>query len=214
MLSRLHSQDSEADTDTWKRFNEKELSHSMAHYLQAVATLKRDKGYAKVGEIAEILGVTKSGVTSMIRSLASRGLVDHERYGCVELTDEGRRLAEFTESSRHVLEAFLIDILGVPSDIAHEDACMIEHLVSKESMSQFVRLTVLLQSLDPAATSFRRLFHEQQRCGASGEACPVCGDGACLEKTFRGAPTREEVTGQPAATPTPGPSVKPVGEKQ
>jgi DtxR family Mn-dependent transcriptional regulator len=166
----------------------------MAHYLQAVATLKRDKGYAKVSEIAEILGVTKSGVTSMIRSLVTRGLVDHERYGCVELTEEGRHLAEFTESSRHVLEAFLTDILRVPSAIAHEDACMIEHLVSNEAMSQFVRLTALIQSDDPAAMSFRRLFQEQQRCGASGEACPVCGDGACLEKTFRDATTREDRT--------------------
>jgi Mn-dependent DtxR family transcriptional regulator len=165
----------------------------MAHYLQAVAALKREKGYAKVSEIAERLGVTKSGVTSMIRSLATRGLVDYERYGCVELTPEGRHLAEVTESSRHVLETFLTDILRVPSDIAHEDACMIEHLVSNEAMSQFVRLTALIQSDDPAAASFRRLFEEkQQRCGALGDSCPVCGDGACLERTFRDATTREE----------------------
>jgi len=164
----------------------------MAHYLQAVAALKRDKGYAKVSDIAEHLGVTKSGVTSMIRSLAARGLVDHERYGCVELTDEGRRFAETTESSRHVLEAFLTDILGVPAPIASEDACMIEHLVSNQAMSQFVRLTALIQADHPAAMEFRRLFQEQQRCGASGAACPVCGEGACLERTFRDATTREE----------------------
>jgi DtxR family Mn-dependent transcriptional regulator len=192
---------SEARTETWKRFKEKELSHSMAHYLQAVAALKRDKGYAKVSEIAEALGVTKSGVTSMIRSLVSRGLVDHERYGCVELTPEGSRLAEVTESSRHVLEAFLTEILRIPEAIAHEDACMIEHLVSNEAMSQFVRLTALIQSDQPAAVSFRRLFEEQQRCGASGEACPVCGDGACLERTFRDAPPREERVPKAGAKP-------------
>ena len=189
---------SEADTETWKRYKEKELSHSMAHYLQAVAALKREKGYAKVSDIADRLGVTKSGVTSMIRSLAGRGLVDHERYGCVELTEEGRRFAEVTESSRHVLEAFLTDILRVPSSIANEDACMIEHLVSKEAMSQFVRLTALIQSDQPAAIEFRRLFEEQQRCGASGEACPVCGDGACLEKTFRDATARGDEAPEPA----------------
>jgi DtxR family Mn-dependent transcriptional regulator len=177
----------EADTETWKRYKEKELSHSMAHYLQAVAALKREKGYAKVGEIADRLGVTKSGVTSMIRSLAARGLVDHERYGCVELTEEGRRFAEATESSRHVLEAFLMDILRVPAPVAHEDACMIEHLVSNQAMSQFVRLTALLQADHPAAAAFRRLFAEQALCGASGAACPVCGGGACLEQSFRDA---------------------------
>jgi len=188
----------EVDTETWKRYKEKEVSHSMAHYLQAVAALKRDKGYAKVSDIAERLGVTKSGVTSMIRSLAGRGLVDHERYGCVELTEEGRRFAEVTESSRHVLEAFLTDILRVPAAIANEDACMIEHLVSKEAMSQFVRLTALIQSDQPAAIEFRRLFEEQLRCGASGEPCPVCGSGACLEKTFRDATSRTDPAAEPA----------------
>jgi DtxR family Mn-dependent transcriptional regulator len=180
----------------------------MAHYLQAVAALKRDKGYAKVSEIADRLGVTKSGVTSMIRSLASRGLVDHERYGCVELTEEGRRLAEVTESSRHVLETFLIEILGVSSEVAHEDACMIEHLVSNQAMTQFVRLTALIQSDDPTAVAFRRLFQEQQRCAASGESCPVCGDGACLERTFRDATAREERSLSAPATPKP-PGSKP-----
>ena len=191
MLSQLHTS-AGGPTETWKRYKEKELSHSMAHYLQAVAALKREKGYAKVSDIAERLGVTKSGVTSMIRSLATRGLVDHERYGCVELTEEGRHFAEFTESSRNVLATFLTDILRVPAAIAHEDACMIEHLVSNQAMSQFVRLTALIQGDQPAAVAFRRLFEDQQRCGASGEACPVCGSGACLEQTFRDATPRDE----------------------
>lgn len=173
--------------ETWKRYKEKELSHSMAHYLQAVAALKREKGYAKVSDIADRLGVTKSGVTSMIRSLAGRGLVDHERYGCVELTEEGARFAEFTESSRHVLQTFLTDILRVPEAVAHEDACMIEHLVSNQAMSQFVRLTALIQGDQPAAVAFRRLFEDQQRCAATGISCPVCGSGACLERTFSDA---------------------------
>ena len=82
--------------DIWKRFGEKEVSHSMAHYLQAVASLKGEKGHARVGDIADQLGVSKSGVTSMLRSLQSRGLVTHEPYGCVELTPPGRQLAERT----------------------------------------------------------------------------------------------------------------------
>ena len=104
--------------EVWKRYHEKELSHSMAHYLQAVAGLKKEKGYARVGDIADRLGVSKSGVTSMLRSLASRGLVDHERYGCVELTASGRELAARTESNRQLLTVFFRDVLGVPDDVA------------------------------------------------------------------------------------------------
>ncbi|TMQ50726.1 MAG: metal-dependent transcriptional regulator [Candidatus Eisenbacteria bacterium] len=175
--------------EIWKRFNDKELTHSMAHYLQAVAGLKEEKGHARVGEIADRLGVSKSGVTSMLRSLSSRGLVTHEPYGCVELTDDGKRLARQTESNRQVLTMFLTHILRVPEEIAYEDACMIEHLVGPESMAQFLRLTAFIGSEDPAAERFRTAFHQyQHRCAskAAAKECPVCKHGRCLADTFPG----------------------------
>src|SRR5205809_8064211 len=97
--------------EIWKRFNDKELTHSMAHYLQAVAGLKEEKGHARVGEIAHRLGVSKSGVPSTLLSLSSRGLVTHEPYGCVELTDDGKRLARQAERNRQVPTTLLTDLL-------------------------------------------------------------------------------------------------------
>src|SRR5258705_2780561 len=91
--------------ETWKRFGEKEVSHSMAHYLQAIASLKDEKGFVRVGDIADRLGVSKSGVTSMLRTLHARGVVDPERYGLVEPTPTGRQLASRTESNRRELSA-------------------------------------------------------------------------------------------------------------
>ena len=167
--------------DVWKRYNEKEVSHSMAHYLQAVAGLKRDKGYARVGDIANRLGVSKSGVTSMLRSLQGRGLVDHERYGCVELTVSGRELAERTESNRDLLTVFFRDVLGVSGEVASEDACMIEHLVSPESMSRLLRLTTALAGDAKEAERLRALcLRDGAPCAAhSVEACELCDD-QCL----------------------------------
>src|SRR5438552_18893534 len=114
--------------EIWKRFNDKELTHSMAHYLQAVAGLKEEKGHARVGEIADRLGVSKSGVTSMLRSLSSRGLVTHEPYGCVELNDDGKRLARQPERNRHALKEFLTHNLRAPQKTAYEDRALNEHL--------------------------------------------------------------------------------------
>jgi DtxR family Mn-dependent transcriptional regulator len=180
--------------EVWKRYNEKEVSHSMAHYLQAVASLKKDKGYARVGDIAERLGVSKSGVTSMLRSLQARGLVDHERYGCVELTEPGRELAERTESNRQVLSVFFRDILGVSEEIAIEDACMIEHLVSPQAMSELLRLTALLSSDDVTARRFREAFRDfHQPCAPHEvEGCEICGDVCLRESWERGASVREK----------------------
>lgn len=176
--------------DTWKRFGEKEVSHSMAHYLQAVAALKDEKGFAKVGEIADKLGVSKSGVTSMLRTLHVRGYVDHERYGCVELTDTGRQLAARTESNRRVLSVFLSDILGVPEDVASEDACMIEHLVSPQVMIEMLRLTSFMRSAHPAAVAFREAFRvSPSACSTHAPgACDLCGE-ACLQDSLVSAPS-------------------------
>lgn len=171
--------------DIWKRFGEKEVSHSMAHYLQAVATLKGEKGHARVGDIADHLGVSKSGVTSMLRSLQSRGLVTHEPYGCVELTIAGRHLAERTESSRRVLTMFLSEILGVSEDVASEDACMIEHLVSPEVSVELLRLTTFIRSQHPAAVRFRDAYRDSPRSCAEHApgACDLCG-ATCLRESL------------------------------
>jgi DtxR family Mn-dependent transcriptional regulator len=173
--------------DIWKRFGEKEVSHSMAHYLQAVASLKGEKGHARVGDIADHLGVSKSGVTSMLRSLQTRGLVAHERYGCVELTPSGQRLAERTESSRRVLTMFLTEILGVPEYVATEDACMIEHLVSPEVSIELLRLTSFLRSQHPVAQQFRDAYKASPRsCSEHAPgACDLCG-ATCLRESLVG----------------------------
>jgi DtxR family Mn-dependent transcriptional regulator len=182
--------------EIWKRYQEKELSHSMAHYLQAVAALKKEKGFARVGDIAEHLGVSKSGVTSMLRSLAARGLVDHERYGCVELTDTGRELAARTESNRQLLTVFFRDVLGVPAEVASEDACMIEHLVSQDAMARLLRLTAILSSGDadtvPVLDRYRRT---RWVCpNHDVEACDICEDHCLVEMITRELPRTRVAT--------------------
>jgi DtxR family Mn-dependent transcriptional regulator len=176
--------------EIWKRYHEKEVSHSMAHYLQAVAGLKKDKGYARVGDIADRLGVSKSGVTSMLRSLASRGLVDHERYGCVELTATGQELANRTECNRQLLTVFFREILGVTDGVAREDACMIEHLVSPEAMTRLLRLTAVLTSGDEASESLLERFRRTRRvCPHHDvESCDLCEDRCLVESIARELP--------------------------
>ena len=171
--------------DIWKRFGEKEVSHSMAHYLQTVAALAAETGGARVGEIAEQLGVSKSGVTSMLRQLEKRGLVRHERYGGVELTSAGAGFATRTESSRRMLTMFLSEILGVAESVATEDACMIEHLVSPEVSVELLRLTSFLRSGHPAARQFLDAYRDSPTSCAdqAPSACAMCGD-MCLHDSL------------------------------
>ena len=121
----------------------------------------------------------------MLRSLEKRGLVRHERYGCVELTQEGAGFATRTESSRIVLSMFLTEILGIPEDVATEDACMIEHLVSPEVSIELLRLTTFMRSKHPAAAKFREAYRNSPRSckdHAPG-ACDSCG-ATCLRDSL------------------------------
>src|SRR5688572_33062552 len=166
-----------ARMETWKRFHEKELTHSMAHYLQAIAALTSVEGGTSVSAIAEKLGVTKAGVTSMLRSLTTRGLTVHEPYGDVTLTPEGHRLAARTERSRDVLTLFFGEIMGLDPATAEEYACMIELLVSPESMMRLLRLTTVLLSDHPGLERFRAELRDYQHLGDGAtqlELCAVC----------------------------------------
>ena len=122
----------------------------------------------------------------MLYQLERRGLVRHERYGGVELTSAGAGFATRTESSRRVLMMFLAEILGVSEEIAAEDACMIEHLVSPEVSLELLRLTAFLRSDHPAAAQFLAAYRASPpSCAeqAPGE-CAMCDDDGCLHDSL------------------------------
>jgi DtxR family Mn-dependent transcriptional regulator len=60
----------------------------------------------------------------------------HEKYGDVELTADGARIAEDVYHRHKVLRQFLIDILGIDAETADKDACKVEHVLGRESLSR------------------------------------------------------------------------------
>jgi DtxR family transcriptional regulator, Mn-dependent transcriptional regulator len=80
--------------------------------------------------LAEKLGVSASTASESIRKLAEQGLVDHEKYGAVTLTDSGRRAALAMVRRHRLLEAFLVTELGYGWDEVHDEAEVLEHAVS------------------------------------------------------------------------------------
>ena len=102
-------------------------------------------------------------------------------------------VAERTSSNREVLTIFLRDILGVPKTIADEDACMIEHLVSPQSMSRLLRLTRVLSSGEAVAVELRKSYREKRRICVDHdvESCEVCTD-RCLSETLLQLPTKDK----------------------
>ena len=92
-----------------------------------------------VKQLSERMGVRAATVSDGIRRLAEQGLVAHERYGGVELTDAGRRHAVAMVRRHRLIETFLVEELGYGWDEVHDEAEVLEHAVSDELVERLDR---------------------------------------------------------------------------
>lgn len=121
------------------------LSHKMEDYLEAISFIEEKREVARVGEIAKDLGVNSSSVNVMMKMLAERGLIKHEKYGYIKLTKAGREIAEHVKARHRLLNNFLIKYLGVNQNIAAVDACGLEHSLSPETFDQLKKFIFFLE---------------------------------------------------------------------
>ncbi len=117
---------------------EAELSHSMVHYLLTIHKLREERGYARVTDIARDLNLTKGSVSTALNNLKKKGLVrEEDDTKFLLLTESGHTEVHRILSSRTLLYYFLKDFVGVSSEIAEHDSCMMEHLMSDETSKKF-----------------------------------------------------------------------------
>jgi DtxR family transcriptional regulator, Mn-dependent transcriptional regulator len=102
-------------------------------YAKAIYSLE-SKGEAAVSttDLADRLSLTAGSVSAMLRKLNERGIVEHERYRGVRLTREGRRIALQVIRRHRLLEQFLVEVLEMPWDRVHDEAEILEHVLSDE----------------------------------------------------------------------------------
>lgn len=104
-----------------------QLTAPMEDYLEAIYELHRRQQIARVKDIARALKVKMPSVTAALRTLREEGLIRHERYGHVELTDRGREVAEEIHRRHITLVGFLTTILQLDMEQAEREACELEH---------------------------------------------------------------------------------------
>src|SRR3954447_5368397 len=108
-------------------------SHAVEDYAKAIYVLEtRADEPVSTNALADRLSVTPGSVSAMLKKLADLGLVTHQRYHGVRLTPAGRRVA--LEVIRHhpLLELFLAEVLDMPWDRVHQEAEVLEHVLSTE----------------------------------------------------------------------------------
>ena len=108
-------------------------SEAIEDYAKAIYALSRDRvGPVLNGEVAERLGVTPATATAMLQKLDRLGLVEYEPYRGVTLTAAGERVALEVIRHHRLIEAYLTEALGMPSDRVHAEAEILEHYISEE----------------------------------------------------------------------------------
>lgn len=107
-------------------------NESAENYLETILILSRKLPVVRSVDVANELGFKKSSVSIAMKNLRAKKHITVTDAGFIYLTDEGREIAE-TIYERHELISEWLIRLGVPEQIATEDACKMEHVISKES---------------------------------------------------------------------------------
>jgi DtxR family Mn-dependent transcriptional regulator len=117
------------------------LSSHAEEYLEAIYRLGGHAEPVGLADLAGQLSLSVASVNEMVRRLEEQGLVRYTPYRGVVLRHEGLTYALSVIRRHRLWERFLTDLLGLPWDIVHQEACRLEHAASEEITE---RLAVLL----------------------------------------------------------------------
>lgn len=109
-----------------------EVTAVIEEYLEGIYKLQQKSGIARTSEIVKLLQVVPGTVTNTIERLEKEGLVVHEPYRGVKLTEEGHKIALSVIRRHRLLERLLTDILHVGWDKVHKAACGLEHGITED----------------------------------------------------------------------------------
>jgi len=115
-------------------------------YIEVIYALEQENRVARVTDIADRRGVTKASVSLVLNQLQKKELVDRKQYGHITLTKSGRRLGSTLSKRHQAIKRFLNIIVGVPEHIADEDACKLEHILSKESCKAINKIAKAIEN--------------------------------------------------------------------
>ena len=111
------------------------LTSSMEDYLEAVLILHQKHGSVRGVDIAVHLGVTKPSVSRAVKELSKKKCLIKKDDGTLSLTEQGQQIAQQIYEKHQFFTKRLVEA-GVPQDIAAQDACKLEHVISEISFKK------------------------------------------------------------------------------
>jgi len=114
------------------------LQESGEMYLETILVLSKEQTTVRSLDVADYMGFSKPSVSRAVGLLKSGGYITVDSNGYITLTDEGRYIAEKIYERHTVITDVLVQ-LGVSEEVALEDACKMEHVISDESFEAIKR---------------------------------------------------------------------------
>ena len=151
--------------------SEKPITPAMEDYLEAIYDLGKKKRAVRVKDIAKRLSVKMPTVTNMLKTLTRRGLIEYEKYEYLELTDKGDNVGREIHRKHKILCSFLTDILKIDHAKADDEACSMEHGISRNTLDRLVSFMEFLQSCPRVGSSWLDNFDEFRVYGPDREKC-------------------------------------------
>lgn len=149
-------------------------SQSEEDYLEALYMIQLKNKVTRVKDVALALDVKMPSVVAAVRSLSEKGLVEQEKYGHIELTEEGEKVARDVYKRHQLLCAFFHEVLGLDPRIAEEDACRMEHHLSPETRERLLRIVEYIRACKDEEVFFLKRFMSFVNTGKMPEPCPGC----------------------------------------
>lgn len=111
------------------------IRESAENYLETILVLYKKNGRVRSIDIANELGYSKPSISYAMKQFRENGYVEVDELGYISLTEQGKSIAERMYERHGILSEYLMSI-GVSEEVATEDACRIEHVISDESFEK------------------------------------------------------------------------------
>ena len=151
-----------------------ELSESLEDYLEAIFQTILEKQFARPKDITQRLKVSGASVTTALKTLADRKLINYVPYECVTLTAQGEAIAEDILHRHEQLRSFLRDTLQVEAGEADATACRMEHIISSSIIRKLVRFAHFIENCPRGGKVWISGFETQCDQDASCANCLQC----------------------------------------
>ena len=168
----------------------REMSAALENYLEIIFRLEVREGAVRAGAIADAAGVSRSTVTSTLKTLKAMGLVEYAPYSLIHLTEQGLIIGRDVAHRHFVFQEFLENVLQVDPAKADDIACLLEHVVSADVIKRLGQFVLFLKSRQDFWDNWQEIYK------AEGLAKHSHGNMAKVE----GPKNRQNV---PAVTTTP-----------